>query len=992
MKDETIWLAGPSTEGAGLRREYKSVKQAFKRALSKFLVTVVAVLVFGLSSHLIAYATTVASEKPTDNSMVDRVVLQGNVHPLARPEYDVGATDPSLPMERMILALRLNPDKQAELEKILAEQQDPASPNFHRWLTPEEFGERFGLASVDLDAITRWLTANGFVVEEVAKGRTRIIFSGTAADVERTFLTAIHEYYVDGRLHHANVQDPSVPQGLINLMAGIASLNDFPRKSMINRIQPVVQKEALPDYTSSDGATHYLSPGDFSTIYNVNSLYNAGINGSGASIAIVGRTHPSSSNWATFRSLMGLPSNPPQVIVNGPDPGDLGADEDGEADLDVEWSGAVAPNAVIEFVVSKSTYSTDGVDLSAQYIVDNNLAPVMSTSFGSCESAMTSAENNFYNNLWQQAAAQGITSFVASGDAGAAGCNNPSDTIGSGLGVNGLASTPYNVAVGGTEFNEGSGTYWNTTNGSGYTSAVGYIPEIVWNESGTVSGGSNLWSTGGGVSSLYNKPAWQVSPGVPADGKRDMPDVSLSAAGHDAYLIQSQGVLYVVSGTSVSTVSFAGLMALIVQETGQRQGNANVRFYQFGNAQYGAGGTVVFHDTISGNNSVPGLTGYFGTVGYDLCTGLGSVDANALVTNWGCNFILGTSYSTVAPAGGSTSVNLSVAKAGCAWTAVSNVPWITITSGRSGTGNGTVQYSVASNTGGVRTGTITIAGQTFTVIQGTTSTKAQIGVFRAGAWYVDRDENFVWSGCGPDGCYTYGMAGDQAVTGDWDGKGIMRIGVFRNGWWYLDMNGNDTWDASDASILFGAPGDIAVVGNWNGSADGKSKIGVFRNGTWYLDYSGTYAATGTWVGCGAPADPTKAACITYGVGSDIPVVGNWNGSADGKSKIGVFRNGTWYLDYSGTYAVTGTWVGCGAPADPTKAACITYGVGSDIAVVGNWNGSADGKSKIGVFRNGTWYLDYPGTGTWVGCGAPANGVEDVCASFGMSGDLPVVLR
>ena len=575
----------------------------------------------------------------------DTVILPGNVNALARPEFDHGETSATLTMERMILILKLPLGKQAELNRLLVELHDPASSNYHHWLTPEEFGERFGQAPDNIDMLTRWVTSHGFVVEEIAKGRTWINFSGTVADVERAFHAEIHDYYVNGRLHHANAQNPSIPRGLTDLVAGIVSLNDFPRKTMINSIQPVAQTGALPNYTS--GSTHYLSPSDFSTIYNVNELYNAGIDGIGQSIAIVGRTHPSSSNWATFRSIMGLPNNPPQVIINGPDPGDLGGNEDFEADLDVEWSGAVAQNAAIKFVVSKSTHSTDGVDLSAQYTVDNNLAPVMSTSFGSCESEMTSAENVFYNNLWQQAVAQGITSFVSSGDAGAAGCNSGGDTSGSGLGVNGLASTPHNVAVGGTEFSEGLGTYWNTTNGAGYTSAVSYIPEIVWNESGTVSGGSGLWSTGGGVSSLYSKPAWQVSPGVPADGKRDIPDVSLSAATHDAYLIESQGGLYAVGGTSAPTPSFAGLMALIVQETGQRQGNANTRFYQLGNAQYGAGGAVVFHDITSGNNSVPGVTGYSGTVGYDLCTGLGSVDAGALIYNWTPDFTISTSATTI---------------------------------------------------------------------------------------------------------------------------------------------------------------------------------------------------------------------------------------------------------------------------------------------------------------------------------------------------------
>ncbi|MGD0230959.1 MAG: protease pro-enzyme activation domain-containing protein [Syntrophorhabdales bacterium] len=593
----------------------------------QFLVIVLVVAgVFGA-------ARAGAAERVISDS--DIITLPGNVHPLARPEYDTGAAPSSFPMQRMILILRRSAEKQAQLDRFLAGLQDPSSPDFHRWLAPDEFGRRFGPSSEDINAITRWLASHGFVVEAVGRGKASINFSGTAGGVERAFHTSIHLYRVNGRLYHANAKDPSIPRGLADVVAGVASLNDFPRKPMHNGIQPVDQ----PNYTS--GGSYYLSPGDFATIYDVNALYGAGISGSGQSIAIVGRTHPSGTEWATFRTLMGLPANPPTVIVNGPDPGDLGGDEDVEADLDVEWSGAVAQNASILFVTSQSTSTTDGVDLSAQYIVDNNLAPVMSTSFGECESDLGTSENQFYDGLWQQAAAQGITAFVSSGDSGAAGCNSASDARGSGKAVNGLASTPYNVAVGGTEFNEGSGTYWGGTN-NGYTSALSYIPEVVWNQSGA-NGGSDLWSTGGGLSIEYTKPAWQVAPGVPSNDSRCVPDVALSAATHDAYLVETLGALYAVGGTSASSPSMAGLMALIVQKTGGRQGNVNTRFYQLGNSQYGAGGAVVFHNITSGNNSVPGVTGYTAGTGYSCTTGLGSVDAYALVTNWTPDFAIAAS-------------------------------------------------------------------------------------------------------------------------------------------------------------------------------------------------------------------------------------------------------------------------------------------------------------------------------------------------------------
>ncbi len=624
------------------------------------------VMFFGLAMLFAASPCLALSPRIIDNN--DTLILHGNVHPLARPEFDRGAADPSLRMERMILTLRLSDGKQAELGSILTGLHDPASPNFHQWLTPDEFGSQFGPPSEDIDAITGWLASSGFVIDEVAKGRLWINFSGSVADVERVFHTQIDNYNVNGQLRHANVNDPSIPRGLSDLVAGVVSLHNFSLKMMHTGARSV-----QPDYTS--GGTNYLSPGDFAIIYDLNPLYSAGINGTGQKIAIVGRTNPSflSSDWTTFRSMMGLSANPPKIIVNGPDPGDIDTPEDPnedlEADLDVEWSGAVAPNASIFFVTSKSTESTDGVTLSAQYIVDNNQAPVMSTSFGACEQDMGASENTFYNNLYLQAVLQGITSFVSSGDFGAAGCDGAS------LGVNGLASTPYNVAVGGTQFNEGTdpGNYWNSSNsGSGYTSAISYIPEVGWNQ--------GSYASGGGYSTIYPKPSWQVAPGVPTSGKgatnRWVPDVSLSASNHDGYLVvqtvNGEQGLYSVGGTSASSPSFAGLMALVVQKRGQSQGNANVQFYQIGNEQYGSSGAFhnlgVFHDITSGNNSYDGVTGYTCSGSYCAVTGLGSVDADALVNAEllfpaappGVTAVAGNGQATVYFTGGSSIISYTV--------------------------------------------------------------------------------------------------------------------------------------------------------------------------------------------------------------------------------------------------------------------------------------------------------------------------------------------
>ena len=618
-----------------------------------------------LCSLAMLFAAPASARQPRIVDDGDRVTLRGNIHPLARPEFNVGATDYSLPMERMTLSLKLTPARQSALDRLIAEQHDPASPNYHRWLSPEEFGRQFGPEPDDIDTLTGWLTSHGFTIDEVSKSRTWINFSGTVADVEGTFHTKMHDYNVNGHLRHANTQDPEIPRGFADLVTGVVSLNNFPWRSMGSGMQQTAPLETQPDYTS--GSAHFMTPGDFATIYNVKPLYAAGIDGTGVTIAIVGRSNIHLSDVQTFRQRYGLPANDPVIVVNGTDPGVLASDE-GEAILDVEWSGAVAKNATIKFVVSKSTNSGDGVYLSAQYIVNNNLAPVMSTSYGLCEASLGSSGNAFINGLWQQATAQGITTFVSTGDSGAAGCNVGGDTTGAGLGVNGVASTPYNVAVGGTQFAEAAGTYWNAVNASDGSSAKSYIPEVAWNNSGaavTCPAGdtcSDLWSTGGGASTYYAKPSWQVSPGVPADGRRDIPDVSLNASTHDGYTVfqldQYPNANYFswVGGTSAASPSFAGLMALIVQSTGQRQGNANTRFYQLGSIQYGSGGPAVFHDITTGNNSVPGVTGYSSTVGYDPVTGLGSVNAAALVSNWESQevtFIInnGSTYTTKAAVG-----------------------------------------------------------------------------------------------------------------------------------------------------------------------------------------------------------------------------------------------------------------------------------------------------------------------------------------------------
>jgi pseudomonalisin len=699
-------------------------------------------------------AATAAPIAINDN---DRVVLGGNVHPLARAEFEIGHTDALLPMEKMILLLALRPGAQAQLDQLHADLQNPASPRYHQWLTPEEYGARFGLADADLAMVTGWLQDHGFTVDEVAKGRNWINFSGTAAQVERAFATEMRDYQVEGVVRHANSIDPSIPRALAGVVKGVVTLHSFPRPWHHGAVRPVTADEIRPDFTS--GTSHFLAPADFAIIYDLNSLYSAGITGSGQTIAIVARTDIATADYTFFRSFFGLPATSLTVVHNGTDPGDLGGGEETEADLDVEWSGAVAQGATIKQVVSMSTNTTDGVDLSAQYIVNNNVGSAMSTSFGQCESQMGSTELAFYNTIWSQGASEGITAFVSAGDAGAAGCNAGSDTTGSGQAVSGLSSTPFNVCVGGTEFMDTSNPslYWATTNnGTTEASALSYIPEMAWNESGTVSGGANLWSTGGGASNTYAKPSWQVATGVPADGKRDVPDVSFTAAGHDGYIIvqgHTTGTtgLASVGGTSASSPSWAGMMGLINQKTGARQGNANTVLYPMAANQYNGTGPVVFHDITVGNNSVPGTTGFNCTTGYDQATGLGSVDGAALANNWGAtanpDFAISASPSStsiVQGSAGNVTVTTTVSggfNAAVALSASGQPTGVTVgfsptSIAAPGAGSSTMSITVASTTA---TGTYSIVvtgtggGKTHTTTVSLTVTAAPVPDFTISA-------------------------------------------------------------------------------------------------------------------------------------------------------------------------------------------------------------------------------------------------------------------
>jgi uncharacterized protein (TIGR03437 family) len=566
----------------------------------------------------------------------NRRPLAGILHAGAMPQNDRGPVEPSFPLPAMTLYLRPSAAQQSALQDLLDRQRDPSSPDYRRWLSPEEFADRFGIAPADLGVLRAWLESQGFTVTQVARSRAWLVFSGTAAEVQRAFGAHIHRYRAAGELYYANADAPSLPAALAGIVTGIDGLDDFPSALRASQLQP---QPAL----NAGGGVHYLAPGDLAVIYDIAGLYQAGIDGTGQKIAIVGQTQPQLADIEAFQARFNLPRRDPEtMLVPGfADPGVNSMDLP-EADLDLEWAGAVAPQASLIYVYSKSVLS------AYSYVVDQNLAPVLSSSyyFG-CERKMTPATAAVYRQLAQQANAQGITWVNASGDVGAAGCDSATSMAAQGgKAVTVPADIPEVTGVGGTMFNDSAdaaGLYWNPVNGANSVSARSYIPESVWNEAGP---GQGLLAAGGGLSTFYPKPSWQTGPGVPGDGARDVPDVSMAAALHDGYYAIVNGSAFVYGGTSASTPVLAGVLGLLNQflmsSGAQPQpglGNINPRLYALAQANVG-----VFHDVVDGGNIVAcaaasldclqGSFGYSAGPGYDQASGLGSLDVSNFVHQW----------------------------------------------------------------------------------------------------------------------------------------------------------------------------------------------------------------------------------------------------------------------------------------------------------------------------------------------------------------------
>ena len=757
------------------------------------------------SAGLLAQSPTAA---PRIVSYVDessRTTLKGNVPHLARAEFDQGEADAATQLTNMRLVLSRSSEQQAALDSYLAQLQDKSSPNYHKWLTPQQFGTLYGPADSDIAALVGWLQSHGFTVEPLSPGHTNIAFSGSVSQVEEAFHTSIHSFQTADAQFYSNTTDPQIPAALAGVVMGIAHLNTIsPRPHSVHgtpgqlnpqtkRLEPIAgasATEASPMLTSGSDFL-YIVPGDAATIYNTPNSFNAnytgtgcgsstGCTGAGVKIGVGGEATISASTVTDYRSMF-LGSSyaaAPTIVTTGTglktDSGDAG-----EAYLDLELSGGLAPGAAIYYYPSADL--TSGIDTA----INANVVDIFSLSWGNCELDMSTSDNQWFNSLWSQAAVQGIAVTVSTGDSGSAGCDNTTDSKGNnvldavdGLAVSGFASTPYNIAVGGTDFYElknSFSTYVSTSSGSSsthYRTALSYIPESTWNESTTsdvllnanVPAGSSggIWAGSGGKSSCstnttvdtsstvgtctsgYSKPSWQTGTGVPSDGVRDIPDISLMAgSGADSagWLVctddkngsyttncttQSNGYFYFADygGTSTAAPAFAGILALVQQKTVSRLGQAAQTLYALYN---GSHSSAIFHDVTVGNISVPCTSGtpnciatstspvyyfesgYNTTTGYDLATGLGSVDATQLVNYW--------SSST-----GSATATVSVSASPNPVTTAESLAVIISVSGSSGTPTGKVAVTSGTYGSGAQTlatsGTCTAASCTITVPAG----------------------------------------------------------------------------------------------------------------------------------------------------------------------------------------------------------------------------------------------------------------------------------
>jgi subtilase family serine protease len=561
-------------------------------------------LVLALSSAvallLVCSAPSYAQSNATSHALISQkidetalVTLVGNTRPEVRSGRDMGPVSDSLQMSHMFLQMKMSPQQEADFKALVNRLHDPSAAEYHKWLSLAEIEERFGPAQDDMKTVSDWLESHGFTVNVVYRANGVIDFSGPASSIREAFHTEIHNLDVKGAHHIANIRDPQIPAALAPAVVGVTSMNDF-------RPQPLVRPRK--EFTINSGL-QALVPGDLATIYDINPVYKAGISGKGQTIVVVEDSDIfSSTDWNSFRAAFGLntmfPSGSlsqvhPQPVGPGnggscADPGING--DSGEAAVDMEWSSAAAPSAAIVVATCADTNTNFGGFIAIQNIITSPPPPpgIISISYGESEAEIGASFNAYINGLYGLAVLRGVSVYVSAGDAGADTTDQFAPAALSGLNVSGLATTAFNVAVGGTDFEDAflseNSTYWNATNGPFFESAKSYIPEIPWNDScagqlastylgfttpyGTngfcnsalgenflvvaagsggasscafgapaISGGepgintTETYAVVGGTCKGYPKPIYQYyAAGIPHDGVRDIPDITMFAS------------------------------------------------------------------------------------------------------------------------------------------------------------------------------------------------------------------------------------------------------------------------------------------------------------------------------------------------------------------------------------------------------------------------------------------------------------------------------
>lgn len=636
-----------------------------------------------------AAQTQPAARIHAEISSSQMTVLPNSKHPLALAKYDAGRVSGATKLQGMSIHFGRTPAQEAKLQALLAAQQNPASPQYHQWLTPDQFAAQFGVSDSDIAKVQSWLEQQGFSVDSVNRSRNMVRFSGTAAQAEQAFSTEIHAYNLPTATgverHFAPSTNLSVPSALAGVVLGISNLDNFRPKPHI--VRPKNVQSVRPNFTSSQTGSHFMTPLDVATVYDIGAAYNAGYTGTGQSIAVVGQSAIAVSDIENFQNALGMTvKDPTQLLVPGSGSATISTGDESESDLDLEYSGAIAKGATIYFVYtgggSSSNYT---VWDSIQYAVDADLAPVISTSYGTCETDLGATNYAELDAIMEQGTVQGQTIVAAAGDDGSTDCygdTNLTTAQQETLAVDYPASSAYVTGMGGTEFpsadvEASNTTYWASASGSTdvISSALSYIPEQVWNDDVTcvanaTSATDVLCSGGGGVSTLTARPSWQtgtIGGSTIASGSfRMVPDLALDSSGYNAgYLFCSSdsqwtGVtgscsngfrdstntnLTTAGGTSFAAPIFSGMVAILnqkVNSTGQGLINSTLYTLAANSGTYAS----AFHDITGGSNgctagstycSSSGESGFSATAGYDEASGLGSVDFNNLLKAWPAN-------------------------------------------------------------------------------------------------------------------------------------------------------------------------------------------------------------------------------------------------------------------------------------------------------------------------------------------------------------------